>query len=514
MIGVDHRLNANKERPECPGGDVLNRGAVDSFPIDIGHTAGPGDGNRIRVEHADRGISCAFEGERAIERFKQVPCGCPVPTCRTNEVAGCGHPRRERAERGRARIEALAQLPFDANQGILVGGAKARPLEHAPTDRGQHREGEAGGGGAFQRLPAVGGSPGPYHTGPQNTRYSDIDLDWKLLLKRGALLAAANWPTVAIQFAAETTFQVMLAVPLVGAAVLVAMLLGADLGNLLQGGLNEIFTTIARALMSEPLALGAFVASFAIVLFGGSVLMFLVKGGIVEVLMASNAVAGPIEREPVTWDGIRSVSRFTLQGFMDGCTRLFRRYLTLGLLLMLVYALSGSGYVAFLVYGYRAAGDRTIFIGWAFVAALAAILLVVWITAVNLVYLLLQIAVATEDVGVMAAFRIIARLIRTKGRDLGGVFLVILVMIVSATFASALAWSGVGLIAFVPLVGLAVFPLQIAAWLFRGLVFEYISLTALGAYLTLYCRHVESLGMGMVMKRSDSPSTGVSASFP
>ena len=56
----------------------------------------------------------------------------------------------------------------------------------------------------------------------------------------------------------------------------------------------------------------------------------------------------------------------------------------------------------------------------------------------------------------------------------------------SATLASALAWSGVGLFAFVPLVGLAVFPLQIAALLLRGFVFEYLGLTALGAYLTLY----------------------------
>ena len=32
-------------------------------------------------------------------------------------------------------------------------------------------------------------------------------MDLKLLLKRGALLAAANWPTIAIQFVAETTFQ-------------------------------------------------------------------------------------------------------------------------------------------------------------------------------------------------------------------------------------------------------------------------------------------------------------------
>jgi hypothetical protein len=44
----------------------------------------------------------------------------------------------------------------------------------------------------------------------------------------------------------------------------------------------------------------------------------------------------------------------------------------------------------------------------------------------------------------------------------------------------------VGLIAFVPLVGLAVFPLQIAALMLRGLIFEYLGLTALGAYVALY----------------------------
>jgi hypothetical protein len=42
----------------------------------------------------------------------------------------------------------------------------------------------------------------------------------------------------------------------------------------------------------------------------------------------------------------------------------------------------------------------------------------------------------------------------------------------------------------VPLVGLAVFPLQLAALLVRGLVFEYLGLTALGAYVTLYQSHV------------------------
>ena len=319
-------------------------------------------------------------------------------------------------------------------------------------------------------------------------------VDLKLLLKRGALLAAANWPTVAIQFAAETTFQVLLAVPVIGAAILVAVLLGADLANLLQGSMREMIAAIANALMSEPIALIAFAAAFSIALLGGSVLMFLVKGGTVDVFLAANDAAGAIEREPITLDTLRSAATFTLRRYMDGCGRLFRRYLMLGLILMLAYAMSVGGYLAFVVLGYRAAGDRTLVIGWTFVVAVAAVALVLWITVVNLVYLLLQIAVAVGNAGVLDAFRAVVMFIRAEFRELGGVFLVILGMVVAATLASALAWSGVGLIAFVPLVGLAVFPLQIAALLVRGLVFEYIGLTALGAYVTLYRRHAAEPG--------------------
>src|SRR5919201_1966050 len=127
---------------------------------------------------------------------------------------------------------------------------------------------------------------------------TETDLDLKLLLKRGALLAAANWPIIAIQFVAETAFQVLLAVPIIGAAILVAVMLGADLADLLQGSLRDMFTTIASTLLSEPVALVAFIAAFAVVLFGGSVLMFAVKGGTVEVLATANAEARAIERQP------------------------------------------------------------------------------------------------------------------------------------------------------------------------------------------------------------------------
>jgi hypothetical protein len=54
------------------------------------------------------------------------------------------------------------------------------------------------------------------------------------------------------------------------------------------------------------------------------------------------------------------------------------------------------------------------------------------------------------------------------------------------TAASILATAALGLIAFVPLIGLAALPLQLIAWLVRGVVFQYIGLTALSAYLRAY----------------------------
>jgi len=282
---------------------------------------------------------------------------------------------------------------------------------------------------------------------------------------------------------------VLLAVPIIGAAILVAVLLGADLADLLQGSMREIFTTIAGALWSEPVALVAFMTAFCLVLLGGSALMFTVKGGTVDVLLAANAETGPIEHEPLTIDVFRSASRFTLQRFTAGCARLYRPYLLLGLLLILVYGASIGGYVGFVVYGYRIAEGRVLVIGWTLIAALAATVLVGWITLVNLVYLLMQIVIAADGVRIGDAGRAVGRFVRAEFRELVLLFLVVLALVVAATLVSALAWSGVGLIAFVPLVGLAVFPLQIIALLLRGLVFEYLGLAALGAYVTLYQRH-------------------------
>ena len=213
--------------------------------------------------------------------------------------------------------------------------------------------------------------------------------------------------------------------------------------------------------------------------------------------------AGAIERQALTVDLLRHASRFTLQRFTEGCARLFRRYLTLGLALMIVYAISVGGYLVFLVDGYRAAQGRPLMIGWTLVAAIAAALLVSWITVINMLYLLLQIAMAVEQVGVGAGCRATVGFIRSEFRDLACLFVVVVALVIAATVASALAWSGVGLIAFVPLVGLAVVPLQLAALMVRGLAFEYLGLTALGAYLTLYQAYASRRGELVSRARAD-----------
>jgi hypothetical protein len=314
-------------------------------------------------------------------------------------------------------------------------------------------------------------------------------MELKLLLKRGALVAGANWPVVAIQFVAETTFKVLLAFPIIGAAILVAWLLGGSLTDLLQGNLRDMFSAIAGALMAEPIALAAFVTAFGVVLVGGSVLMFFIKGGTVDVLLAANTAAGPIEHEPLTAETLRRASRFTLQRFSSGCTRLFRRYLALGFALMLVYGLSGGAYLALVIYGIRAATSQYLVLRWTFIAVSSAGVLVAWITIVNLLYLLMQIAMAIDGVGLLEGWRAVTRFIRAEYRDLARVVAVAITLVVVATIISALAWSGVGLIAFVPLVGLAVFPLQLVALLVRELIYGYLVLSTVSAYLALYAGH-------------------------
>ena len=308
----------------------------------------------------------------------------------------------------------------------------------------------------------------------------------KAALKRGALLAAANWPLVIVGFVTESSVKLLLAVPIVGGAFLVALLLDTPLSDLLRGDLRDIATSIITALTASPAALTAFVVAASMVFVAGSVLQFVVKGGTVALLGEAERIAGPLERPPLRLDALRRAHVVSIDTFLAGCARLWRRYVRIGMGLLLIYAGTAAVYLAFILGGYKLADNSAVLLGWTVAAAAASSVLIVWLAIVNFFYLMTQMVVAIEDVSVRRGVRLALIFVWGHLREVAAVFGVVLVVVVIATAASILATAGLGLIAFVPLVGLAVLPLQLAAWLLRGIVFEYLALAALGAYMSHY----------------------------
>jgi hypothetical protein len=319
----------------------------------------------------------------------------------------------------------------------------------------------------------------------------------KASLKRGAFIAAANWPLIAVQFIAEGTLKLLLAVPVVGGIFLVVLLLGADVEEVMAGDVRQIVSSVVSALRANPVALAFFGASFLVVLLGASALTFIVKGGTVAILAEAEAQAGPIERPPLRLAALRRANMTNIEPFLAGCRTFSRRYIKLGVCLLLIYGVTA---LVVLFIGVRltgfASGRSGLFamlVGWLFAAPLVLSVLVVWLTLINFLYLLTQMAIAIEDIGVRDAVRRVAQFIRNSLREVAGIFGVVLLLVLMTLVASFLATAGLGLIAVIPFVGLAMVPLQLAAWLVRGIAFEYLALTALGAYLTQYRYYLHSL---------------------
>jgi hypothetical protein len=300
----------------------------------------------------------------------------------------------------------------------------------------------------------------------------------KTALKRGVLVTAANWQVVIIQFVADALFKTLLAVPIVGGVFLVVLLVGGDPSDLLELPVRAIIPTMASVLLAQPLALGAFLFAVAILLVGGSLLMFFVKGGTVSVLVAAERAAGAIEHPPLRLPAFRRAGQFSLERFSEGARALFRRYVWLGGGLLVVY---GATTLASLILLLRPAAET----GWGATAFLS-LAIVAWVTVVNLLYLLLQMVIGTDDCGVAEAVRRVVGLVRSRFGLVASIFGATLVLVVLTTAASILATAALGLIAFVPFMGLAALPLQLIAWVVRGIVFEFIGLTALVAYLRVY----------------------------
>jgi hypothetical protein len=299
----------------------------------------------------------------------------------------------------------------------------------------------------------------------------------KDVLKRGALVAAANWPIAIVQATADSLFKLLVAAPLIGGVFLVALVVGAEPIELMSLEWRQLATTIASTLLVRPAVLAAWLAALAVVLIGGSLFVFLVKGGTVGTMARGERHAGPIERPPLMADSLARASAFSVDLFIECAQSLFPRYARLGFALMTVYLISGSVYLTMLA---RTAGNN-----WG-AAALLTAAFVSWITLVNLFYLLTQIVIAADDCSVGTATVRVATFLKRRSRAVGSVFLVVLGLVVLATGASVLATAALWLVGFVPFIGLAVLPLQLVAWVLRGLVFQFIALASVGAYLKIY----------------------------
>jgi hypothetical protein len=301
----------------------------------------------------------------------------------------------------------------------------------------------------------------------------------KAALKRGALVAAANWPVTLVQAVADALFKLLIAAPLVGGVVLATLVIGADTTTLITSDWRVLVATVATSLLSHRLVLIAFLLALAVVIIGGSVFVFLVKGGTVGVLVRGERDAADVETPPLQFEVVATASSYSVELFVESAQTLFPRYVRLGFALMAVYLASAAVYLGFMLTS-RSAGE-----GWG-VATLVTIAFVVFTTIINLLYLLVQIVIAADDCGIAAAAWRVVAFLRREGRVVAGVFFVVLAMVVLSTAASIVAFAALGLISLIPVVWLAAVPLQLLAFLLRAVVFQYIGLASIGAYLKLY----------------------------
>lgn len=313
-------------------------------------------------------------------------------------------------------------------------------------------------------------------------------LPLRAALERGGLIAAANWPVILVDFGIDSLYKLAMSVPVLGGALMVGTIAGADLRTAVGEGIGATADLVLGSLASSPIALLAFLAALAVTAIGGEALSFIVKAGTLAVLVESDRDGGEIQDAPFDMDALRELNRFALATVIDGARRFARRAVTLAVGLGAIYTILGLGYVAVVTSGLRSAPGSRLAITWPVLVLLATSAGLVAATAASLAYDLLRVVIVTDDCSVRTALDRLRRFVIDDARQVIGIFAVVAGVQLVAGAVSVLATAGLTPIAYLPLVGLIIVPLQAAVWLLRGMLFQAMTTASVASYQTQYRR--------------------------
>jgi hypothetical protein len=318
-------------------------------------------------------------------------------------------------------------------------------------------------------------------------------LSLRAALTRGALVVLANWPVILIEFAIESLYKLTLVVPVVGGALMVAVLAGGSVRAIFEDGVRVAAGLILSALTGAPAAFVSFVIALILVGAGGSLLMFLVKGGTLAAIVTGERQAGPLEQNPMGFQTLTQAASYNINGLVAGIRQFGRRMMGLSAALSVAYLAIGGAYIVALIVAFRMGERPALSSAWPLMAAAATAAGIVALAIVNVIFDLMRVIVVCDDCSLGAAASRLGAFLLVDTRQVVGIFAVVTCLFALTLAASLLVAAGLTLVAWVPVVGLIVVPLQAAAWLIRGLIFQFMSLTALAAYQAQYHRLSDSV---------------------
>lgn len=316
-----------------------------------------------------------------------------------------------------------------------------------------------------------------------------IPLPLRAALTRGAWVTATAWPVVFIDFVLDTGLKLALALPALGGGLVMAALVAPDLDGLMTEGPGAALEAIVHSLATRPIALASFITAVAVVGLAGAPLVFAIKAGTLAVLVDAERTATRPHYDGTTWRDVRQATGFRPRSMVDGIRIFWRRAAILALGLGVAYLVVAAAYV--LAVGASApvpSAPDTQTLPWpalVFVATSAGVV-ILWIG--HLLHDLLRLVVVTDDCGVAVAIGRLSRFLIARTRQVLGILFVMAAVRIVAGTASLLAAAGLGVMAWLPVVGLAFLPLQAAAWLLRGVLLQYMQSATLVAYQTQYRR--------------------------